>query len=240
MKTNVRILFSLLLLFSFILVQTVSAKSSGRAETIIEFSLENPQPKEKEKKNPNLPKADLKMMPESLSVPTPSTSLVWVTYSTLQGASLSLPIEYQPSPIGLSSNICEVQSFSVTNDSAPQFPYFVLDRYFPTEEMSTENSPAYFSDSEKATKYYHYFINQFESRVFYPKSSWEPSEVQKINTEDVLIIRSRYIGQDRHDHYIWAHSHGFFVLTVYYSDNNSVPDTKKIIQKAVETFRLPQ
>lgn len=241
MKTNLRILFSLLLLFSFILVQTASAQLSSTTETTIEFSQEDSQPPQKKK--PAIPKSGLTTTPVLPSVPNSRDLPSSVFYSTLQGASLLLPVEYQPSSIGMSSTIGEVQSFSVTNDStdsALQYPYFVLDRYFPTEETPKENTSTYFRDPQKAEEYYQYFISQFESRVFYPKSSWEPMEVKKINTEDVLIIRSRYIGQDHHDHYIWAYPTGFFVLTIYYGDKNPVPNTQSIIQGAVESFQLPQ
>lgn len=235
MKTNLRVLFSLLLLFSFILVQTASAKSSTVSETIIEFSQEDPQPPQKKK--PAIPKSDLKL---KLDVPASPIAPAWTAYSTIQGASLLLPAEYQPSPIGLSSNIGEVQSFSVNNESDFQHPYFVLDRYFPDEKTPKENTSAYFSDPQKAEEYYQYFIQQFESRVFYPKSTWEPMAVQKIRTESVLIIRSRYIGQDYHDHYIWAHPTGFYVLTVYHGDKNPIQNKEALIQKVVESFELPQ
>lgn len=235
MKTNLRILFSFLLLFSFILAQTALAKSSSTMETTIEFSQEDLPPQQTKK--PVIPKSGLKIAPVA---PDPSIAPSWASYPTLQGAILLLPSEYQPSPIGLSSNIGEVQSFSVTNDSTLQHPYFVLDRYFPTEETPQENTSTYFSDPQKAEKYYQYFINQFESRVFYPKSSWEPMEVKKINDQNVLIIRARYIGQDRHDHYIWAYPTGFFVLTIYHGEKNPVPNTQSIIQRVIESFQLPQ
>lgn len=238
MKTNLRILCSLLFLFSFILVQTASAESSSTMETTIESSQENPQPPQKKK--PAIPKSGLKIMPASPIAPASPAVPSWVSHSTLQGATILLPTEYEPSPIGLSSNIGEVQSFSTAKDSTLQYPFFVLDRYFPTEETPQENTSTYFSDPQKAEAYYQYFISQFESRVFYPKSSWEPMEVKKINSEDVLMIRSHYIGQDHHDHYIWAYPTGFFVLTIYYSDKNPVPDTQNIIQRVVESFQLPQ
>lgn len=239
MKTNLRILFSLFFLFSFILVQTASAQSSTTTETTIElFSEEPPAP---QKKKPALPKSGIKGVPVAPVAPATPAAPSWISYPTLQGATILLPAEYQPSAIGLSSNIGEVQSFSTANDSAsPQYPYFVLDRYFPTEDTPKENTATYFSDPQKAAAYYQYFISQFESRVFYPKSSWEPMEVKKINDEDVLIIRSRYIGQDHHNHYIWAYPTGFFVLTIYYGDKNPAPDTQSIIQRVVESFQLPQ
>jgi|GEM_PF-2735594 hypothetical protein len=162
----------------------------------------------------------------------------WQRHATLQNSTISLPPGYSASAIGLTANIGEVQSFSNGRNSSLQHPYFVMDFFFKNEMTPAANAKTYFSNAANAQNFHQYFIQSFESRVFYPKSSWEDPVVNTINDQAVLTIKARYIGQNHHNHYIWAHESGFFVLTAYYDDRR-VPNPNEMIQKVLDSFVLP-
>ena len=162
----------------------------------------------------------------------------WQRHATLQNSTISLPPGYSASAIGLTANIGEVQSFSNGRNSSLQHPYFVMDFFFKNEMTPATNAKAHFSNATNAQSFHQYFIQSFESRVFYPKSSWEDPVVNTINDQAVLTIKARYIGQNHHNHYIWAHESGFFVLTAYYDDRR-VPNPNDMIQKVLDSFILP-